>query len=182
MWRWMRARCGLRLDAPALADLRPKAGFEKRGISVVIPCLNEQGRIGQTVRDCVGQATDASILEIVVVVSDETQDCTFQEAEAEGSTSAARIVVLRAGPGRGAPLREGARRSSCEVLVFLHADVRLPRGWDELLRRGIASDVVAGSFRFGVAEPDMASNEDKLLLWVTYIVWLARSSSGVHGR
>ncbi len=60
------------------------------------------------------------------------------------------------GPNRGAQLNHGARCLLTDVLVFLHADTELPRGFDYYIRQVLAdSDVVGGCFRleFDVAHP-----------------------------
>lgn len=59
-------------------------------------------------------------------------------------------------PGRGEQLNHGARCVLTDVLVFLHADTELPRGFDYYIRQVLAdSDVVGGCFRleFDVAHP-----------------------------
>jgi rSAM/selenodomain-associated transferase 2 len=100
--------------------------------SIIIPCLNEAAEIGATLAACRGACSDDA--EIIVVdggSSDETVDIAGQTAD----------LVLSAPRGRAMQMNAGARRASGEVLLFLHADSRLPANavslvLDELARSG----------------------------------------------
>ncbi|MFI5198622.1 MAG: glycosyl transferase [Thermoanaerobaculia bacterium] len=48
---------------------------------------------------------------------------------------------------RGQRMREAASSSSEEILLFLHTDTILPFGWEEAVRRAIASGAAGGAFR-----------------------------------
>lgn len=51
-------------------------------------------------------------------------------------------------PNRGTQLNHGAKCLATDVLLFLHADSELPRGFDFYVRRALADqDVVGGCFR-----------------------------------
>jgi cellulose synthase/poly-beta-1,6-N-acetylglucosamine synthase-like glycosyltransferase len=55
--------------------------------------------------------------------------------------------VLRTAPGRARQLDAGWRATEGEVVLFLHADTRLPAGWARALRAALARpDVVGGAF------------------------------------
>eukprot|EP00656_Telonema_subtile_P024501 TRINITY_DN26727_c0_g1_i3.p1 TRINITY_DN26727_c0_g1~~TRINITY_DN26727_c0_g1_i3.p1 ORF type:complete len:314 (+),score=9.09 TRINITY_DN26727_c0_g1_i3:70-1011(+) len=143
-------------------------------ISVIIPCLNEEKSIAETIRSCVTSAKVSALIEILVVVSVETTDSTAAEAEAEANRLNARLRVLHSGSGRGAPLRYGVENAVGDVFVFLHADVILPPFWDQSLRGAFASQkLVAGSFRFGVANPERESCTalQHVALAVTYVLY-----------
>ena len=69
------------------------------------------------------------------------------------------------GPNRGMQMNCGAQCLSTDVLLFLHADSELPRGFDFYIGRALADkDVVGGCFRlqFDVAHPLL-----KLYSWFT---------------
>jgi rSAM/selenodomain-associated transferase 2 len=56
--------------------------------------------------------------------------------------------VVRSSPGRARQLAVGAQESRGDVLVFLHADTRLPPGYESAIRRALRDpDVVGGAFR-----------------------------------
>ena len=56
------------------------------------------------------------------------------------------VLVVEGPPGRGGQLRRGAEACSGEILLFLHADTRLPDDGPELVRRAIEDGAVGGGF------------------------------------
>jgi len=85
--------------------------------SVVIPVLNERERIESAVRSALDR--DAEVL----VIDGGSTDCTVSRASAMG-------IRVEAGPrGRAIQQNTGAAISRGSVLVFLHADTRLPSGY-----------------------------------------------------
>lgn len=100
-------------------------------LSVVIPVLNEAGRLPALLADLAAAAPDG--LQEIWVVDGGSDD---------GSAGLARLGgarVLHCEPGRGAQILHGIRRSEGAWLLLLHADVRLPQGWWPLLQRAMAS-------------------------------------------
>jgi len=105
-------------------------------LSVVIPALNEDGRVAEAVRSVRDDAE-------VIVVDGGSTDGTREAAAAAG----ARVISTER--GRGLQLAAGARAAGGEWLVFLHADTRLEAGWAQALR-SLAAPVVGGAFRFAL--------------------------------
>jgi rSAM/selenodomain-associated transferase 2 len=67
----------------------------------------------------------------------------------DGSAELARragLVVAGSIPGRACQLNAGARLASGELLLFLHADTRLPAGADALVREALANEVNTWGF------------------------------------
>lgn len=122
--------------------------------SVVVPALDEEERIGGALRSARrALGPDAEL----VVVDGGSRDATRRRA-------ARRARVIDAPPCRGAQLDLGARASRGDVLVFLHADTRLPEGAASAIREALAGrDVVAGCFRFSVDPPAPAWSRWTLL-------------------
>jgi hypothetical protein len=57
-------------------------------------------------------------------------------------------VLLAEGEGpRGARLGKAATRARGDVLVFLHADTKLPEGWSYMVEEAIERGAVGGAFR-----------------------------------
>jgi rSAM/selenodomain-associated transferase 2 len=114
-------------------------------IAVVIPALDEAHDITGAV-----QSARAPGAEIVVVdggSSDETAD----RARAAG----ARVIASR--PGRALQLRRGVEATAGEGVLFLHADTRLPDGWDRAVARTLEQPtVVAGAFRLRFDDAGLA--------------------------
>ena len=108
-----------------------------RPISVIIPVLNEEMELPETLQRVAGVAEVGE----VIVADGGSRDRTREVAKANGAT------VIESPPGRGVQLRTGTEASSGEVLLLLHADTWLPpnagRAALELLER---PGVVAGGF------------------------------------
>ncbi len=83
-------------------------------ISVVIPTLDSASTIGAAIRSAPDGAD-------VIVVDGGSRDGTADEAARAGAR------VETAGRGRALQMNAGARAARGDVLVFLHADCRLPR-------------------------------------------------------
>ena len=106
-------------------------------ISVIIPALNEGALIAGAV-----QAVQAQGPHEVIVVDGGSSDDTAAAAQAAG----ARVVA--APRGRASQMNAGARRASGDVLLFLHADVRLPGDGLMAVERALQRPrYVGGAFR-----------------------------------
>lgn len=109
-------------------------------ISIIIPTLNEEACIGETVASVAGRPG------IEVIVADGgSHDQTVALATAAG----ARVIAAPA--GRGRQQNAGARIAHGRVLLFLHADTRLPEGFAAQVRAALdRPGIVAGAFRFAI--------------------------------
>ena len=107
-------------------------------ISVIIPTLNEDAHLGQTLE----RIKEGFNVETIVVDGGST--------DATPSIAPDCMTCLN---GRAAQQNMGARASSGELLLFLHADTELPEGWDWIVRKTMADPTVAlGAFTFKVRE------------------------------
>lgn len=105
-------------------------------VSIIIPTLNEADRIGELI----GQTREVGECEIVVVDGG-SDDGTPERARAAD-------VCLATDRGRAIQQNAGAAGSSGDVLLFLHADCRLPAAALEAVRAALSDPrVVAGCFR-----------------------------------
>ena len=86
-------------------------------IFIVIPTLNEAGCISRTLTYTKALPGDFELL----VVEGSSTDQTMQIAERHG------VALVRAPGGRAVQMNYGASRAHGDVLLFLHADTRLPQ-------------------------------------------------------
>jgi rSAM/selenodomain-associated transferase 2 len=101
-------------------------------ISIVIPVYNEETTIG-AVLDCLSVFRAAE----VIVVDGGSTDRTVEIA-------AAKARVIRTNCGRAEQMNAGAQIACGDVLLFLHADVRLDPGALDQIRRAVSDAAVAG--------------------------------------
>ncbi len=131
------------VDGPAdlPAALRALGGRrDPPPVSVVIPALNEAGQLGRTL----STLTPGQGLE-VIVVDGGSSDATLAIARTAG------VRTLAARPPRSVQQNAGAAAASGDILLFLHADTRLPMKFQERVRRTLASPrVAAGAFRLEI--------------------------------
>lgn len=116
-------------------------------ISIVVPTLNEAENIKAALA-----ATQPSNHVEVIVVDGGSQDETVQIADSLG------VKVILSAPGRAKQMNEGAAVASGEILLFLHADTRLPLGFDVMVREALVQHgVVAGAFclRIDAEQPSL---------------------------
>jgi rSAM/selenodomain-associated transferase 2 len=116
-------------------------------LSIVIPALNEAAIVAGAVRDALALGPRE-----VVLADGGSSDGTAEIAREAG----ARTVLSR--PGRGAQQNAGAAAASGDVLLFLHADTRLPRNALARARETLADPGVAlGAFRLGFDREDLGT-------------------------
>jgi rSAM/selenodomain-associated transferase 2 len=124
-------------------------------ISVVIPTLNAEASLPDTLSALIPATVDGLVREVVVVDAAST-DATREIADAAGAE------VLVTSPNRGAQLAAGAARARHPWLLFLHADTVLDVGWDreaahfmERVEAG-RTKPAAAAFRFALDDEGLA--------------------------
>lgn len=96
-------------------------------LSIIIPCLNEAERIEATLEALQPLRTRGAE---VIVVDGGSSDDTLHRARGADR-------VLTAPRGRGVQMNAGAAQASGDILLFLHADCRLPADADYLIVDGL---------------------------------------------
>jgi rSAM/selenodomain-associated transferase 2 len=109
-------------------------------ISIIIPVLNEAANVQQAI----SSALLSSETEVIVVDGGST-DHTITLSQTLG------VQVLVSKAGRANQMNLGAQSASGDILLFLHADTRLPVGFDELIRQAVSEhNHIAGAFALGI--------------------------------
>jgi rSAM/selenodomain-associated transferase 2 len=130
-------------------------------LSVVIPALDEADQIVGAI-----ESASAPGVEIVVVDGSST-DATRERASAAG----ARVVVSAA--GRAKQLAAGVDATRGDAVLFLHADTRLPSGFEAAVEKALGSEgAIGGSFRFRFDERSPA---------LGFVEWGARLRVALFG-
>jgi rSAM/selenodomain-associated transferase 2/rSAM/selenodomain-associated transferase 1 len=107
-------------------------------LSIIIPTLNEETHI----EACLASTEGPSLVERIVVDGG-SRDRTVEIARS------CEARVISSPRGRGRQMNAGARIASGNLLLFLHADTRLPPGYAETVRAVLSlPGIAAGAFEF----------------------------------
>ncbi len=109
-------------------------------LSVVIPTLNEEHEIEATIDAIRAGAPNAEI----IVADGGSSDRTAELAMSRGAR------LLRVQRGRARQMNAGAAAAHGDVLVFVHADTKVPRTFEWDLAAALSDPLVVGG-RFDVA-------------------------------
>ncbi len=112
----------------------------KKRLSIIIPTLNEAGSIKETLT----HLQKSNAVEIVVVDGG-SRDKTIELARSLG----ARVLLTEA--SKAVQMNAGAAASVGDVLLFLHADTRLPDNFDAKVMAAVNQNgFCAGAFSLGI--------------------------------
>jgi rSAM/selenodomain-associated transferase 2 len=85
----------------------------------------------------------------IIIVDGGSQDQTLLIAKSLN------VQVIISPPGRANQMNAGAMAASGEILLFLHADTRLPTNFEQMIRTTLAKPgIVAGAFALRINAPD----------------------------
>jgi glycosyltransferase involved in cell wall biosynthesis len=128
---------------------------EKRMISVVIPTLDAEATIPDTLSALIPASLDGLVREVIVVDAG-SKDHTREIADWAGAE------VIETGPGRGIQLKAGAAAARQPWILFLSADVVLDHGWEREASHFMervdkdSSRQAAAAFRFALDDDGAA--------------------------
>lgn len=114
-------------------------------LSVIIPALNS----GSEIRGAIRSAFDAGAAEVIVADGGSADD-TITAARASGAT------VVEGERIRGRQMNAGARGATGDVLLFLHADTRLPSETAPAIEKAVLTGIRFGGFRLRFREKSLA--------------------------
>jgi rSAM/selenodomain-associated transferase 2 len=116
-----------------------------RRVSVIVPTRNEAA----TIADTLSRLREPEVLE-VLVVDGESEDATVDLARPLADR------VIGASPGRARQMNRGAEIARGEVLLFLHADTKPPRGFAAAIVEACGGDAIGGRFDVELDAPGFA--------------------------
>jgi len=117
-------------------------------ISVIVPVLNEEESIGEVIRKL--KENDVEI----VVADGGSTDRTVAICAETG------VKTVHSSRGRAAQMNVGTSVASGDIFIFLHADTRLPDGFEDRVKEAILEGAVAGAFLFST---DMHTSSMKVI-------------------
>jgi rSAM/selenodomain-associated transferase 2 len=121
-------------------DMQERENYK---FSIIIPVFNEASRINAFIDD-LRNFQDRKDFEIIVVDSEEG-------GETINAIRDKSVITLTSPMGRAKQMNEGTRHASGEILVFLHADTRLPEnGLDKIEEVLDNGKIVGGAFDLGI--------------------------------
>lgn len=112
-------------------------------ISVIIPALNEEDNIAKSIMSIL-EGNDKRSVEVIV-----SDGGSADRTRSIGELMGAQILITAR--GRGFQMDSAAEGARGDILLFLHADTVLERGWYEAIRRCMEDKgAVGGAFTFSV--------------------------------
>ena len=109
----------------------------ERLVSIIIPTWNEESNISPLLKNLV-ETPNAEI----IVVDGSSDDRTSEIA------ASYKVKVIQAPRCRAVQMNAGAKEAQGDILLFLHADSRLPQNWGSMVRDALAEPgTAAGAFK-----------------------------------
>ncbi|MGD9230170.1 MAG: TIGR04283 family arsenosugar biosynthesis glycosyltransferase [Desulfobacterales bacterium] len=117
--------------------------FNPNRISIIIPAINEAHNISKTI-ESIGPGDKKE----VIVIDGGSNDDTVSIAKSLGAR------VFTSTPPRARQMNRGAAQAAGDVLVFLHADTRLPEKFEDFIINSFKQPkMVAGAFELRINSP-----------------------------
>lgn len=139
-----------------LSDPIPRT-FHRKTISIIVPVFQEEAQIADTVRELQKHLTG----DVELIVADGgSSDRTVELAR---SFDVVKVVVCQQA-NRGRQMNQAALEADGEVLLFLHADVKLPLNALNSLQQALANEAVVGGC-FQICFPADANLSLRLVAW-----------------
>lgn len=107
-------------------------------ISVIIPTLNEERNIAKALENARG-------VKIERIVADGGSNDRTRDIVKEYN-----VKLIYSNKGRAIQQNAGAQCAKGEILLFLHADSSLPRGFDSAIRQAYVNNFSFGAFSLGI--------------------------------
>ncbi|MFZ4573384.1 MAG: glycosyltransferase family 2 protein [Phycisphaerales bacterium] len=146
------------------------------GVSVVIPCYDEQDAVSKTIDDVEAALRKSGLEWEIIAVNDGSRDGTGEKLESlAGTHSRLRVIQNPFNRGYGASLKAGISEATFDRIVITDADGTYPNDQiPELLRLLERADMVVGARTGANVNIPFARRPVKWLL-LKYARWLSRA-------
>lgn len=147
-------------------------------IAVIIPALNEDAVLTQTIDNLLSQctlSTHTAPTVIVVLAGSHTHSnnsIEIQYLKSRHPISTIHFTSYTGPPSRGGQQNHGARLAKSPILLFLHADTLLPKSWDTAVISALAhkpegdtETPIPSIGAFSLSLPEPISPALRLMLW-----------------
>lgn len=146
-------------------------------ISIIIPTYNEAENIGELLQQLI------KVLEVEIIVVDGGSSDRTPLVVADYIISYP-VKLISTEPGRATQMNLGAKAAHSKILLFLHADSRLPDNFWTLITAALNQDqVVAGAFELEI-RGDLWGLRlvEKLVNWRSYVLSLPYGDQAIFIR
>jgi rSAM/selenodomain-associated transferase 2 len=126
-------------------------------ISVIIPVLNEE----RNIRGAIDSIFSSDNIE-VIMVDGGSIDRTIEVVKELN------VMLFSSRSGRANQMNLGAKYATGDILVFLHADTRLPAGFDDLIRTSLGDVCRAGNLPIAGAFTLEIDDRSRRFRWVEW--------------
>jgi rSAM/selenodomain-associated transferase 2 len=126
-----------------------RANILKKNFSIIIPVFNE----GDTINSAIAAVNNLAHPENreIIVVDGHPDQTTLQEIKCE------QAIIINSPKSRGNQLNYGAAQATGDVLIFLHADTRLPESALQKISAVLQDqECIGGAFDLGIAADSFA--------------------------
>lgn len=115
-------------------------------VSIIVPVLNESGIINRTIQHLI--SVSAGIKTEIIIVDGNPAGSTIKDVYSR------EVITMPHPPGRGTQMNAGAAAAKGSVLLFLHADTRIPAGAiGDVIKMCNLSAIAGGAFSLRIDTP-----------------------------
>lgn len=141
----------------------------ENSLSIIIPVRNEAEGISGFLKHLLEAIAFPSGCEIILVDGESADQTVNKIITIQESTSQShQITLLHSAPGRARQMNLGAAKANGDILYFLHADSKMPKGFDRHIKSAVSNGSAAGCFRMRF-EPSNTLLE--ISAWFTRFNW-----------